>query len=125
MAVLVELGGERVLRYEVGDPALDNERRVTDLIGEAMAERATTVAVPVALLPPDFFHLRSGVAGMIAQKFVNYRLKLAIIGDIASHVETSDALRDWVRESNRGGDLLFLPGFDALAARLGADTPPR
>jgi hypothetical protein len=115
---LLELGGERVLRYAADGPPVDSDRAANDLIGEAWGWEATLVAVPVERLGPEFFRLRSGLAGAITQKFVNYRLKLAIIGDITEYVAVSDALRDWVGEYNRGSDLIFVPDFDALSARL-------
>ena len=76
------------------------------------------IAVPVARLSPDFFVLRTGLAGAVAQKVVNYRLRLAVIGDISTALAASAPLRDWVVESNRRGEVLFMPDLSALAARL-------
>jgi hypothetical protein len=59
------------------------------------------------------------VAGGVVQKFVNYRLRLAIVGDVAEHVTASTALRDFVREANRGGQTWFVADEAELAARLG------
>jgi hypothetical protein len=120
--VMLELGGERVLVCEPDGPPFDGEQRVTDLVGDALSMRATMIAVPVSRLDPAFFDLRSGLAGMFAQKVVVYRFKLAIVGDIADHLAASSALRDWVRECNRGGAILFVPSLDDLAARLGDST---
>jgi len=55
---------------------------------------------------PDFFELRSGLAGEILQKFSQYGLYLGIVGDFSS-VE-SKSLRDFIRESNRYGRILFV-----------------
>lgn len=54
----------------------------------------------------DFFNLRTGIAGEILQKFVNYDVKLAIVGDFS--VYSSKSLRDFIYESNHGKDLFFL-----------------
>jgi hypothetical protein len=89
-----------------------------DVVGEAWAVQAQVVAVPAARFAPAFFDLRSGLAGEFVQKLVNYRLRLAIVGDISAHVRSSDALRDFVRESNRGGHVWFLDGPEDLARRL-------
>lgn len=121
---LLELGGERVLRYAADGPPIDSDRAANDLIGEAWGWEATLVVVPVERLGPEFFRLRSGLAGVITQKFVNYRLKLAIIGDITGYVAASDAVRDWVREYNKGRDIVFVPDFDALTTRLVGATKP-
>jgi hypothetical protein len=122
MAAIHDLNGERVLVCEEDGPTIDRDQRAADLIGEAFSGRATLVAVPVSRLSAEFFNLRSGVAGAIVQKFVVYRLKVAIIGDIAEHLVASDALRDWVRECNRRGEVYFVPSLDELAARLHSDA---
>ena len=102
---------------ETGSPIASGQDAL-DLIGEAWAVQAEVVAVPAGRLAPAFFDLRSGLAGEFVQKLVNYRLRLAILGDISAHVGASDALRDFVRESNRGGHVWFLDGPDDLAQRL-------
>jgi hypothetical protein len=43
---------------------------------------------------------------------------VAIIGDIEAHPAASSALRDFVRESNAGRHVWFLPDQDELDARL-------
>jgi hypothetical protein len=60
------------------------------------------------------------LAGEIAQVAVNYRQKLAVVGDISGHVEGSDALRDWVVECNRRDDLWFVATVEELRDRLTA-----
>jgi hypothetical protein len=92
---------------------------VVDIIGDALVQHADLVLIPVERLTDEFFTLRTGVAGDITQKFVNYRLRLAIVGDISRHLDRSLTLRDFVTETNRGGQLWFLSTEDELAERLG------
>ncbi|MFD5797956.1 DUF4180 domain-containing protein [Streptomyces diastatochromogenes] len=108
----------RVLRCAPEGPALDSEGAALDLIGDAMGQGAELVVVPVERVADEFFRLRSGVAGAVVQKFVTYRLRLAVVGDISAHVQASDALRDFVYESNQGGQLWFLTGYQDLDDRL-------
>ena len=56
---------------------------------------------------------------------MNYRLRLVVVGDVGGHVDESTALRDFVRESNRGGQLWFVADEVELAARLRATAPRR
>jgi hypothetical protein len=79
------------------------------------SRRADWVAVHAKNIAPEFFELRSGVAGDVLQKFVNYQARLAIIGDISRYTEKSEALAALVRESNRGRDVRFVPSLDQLA----------
>lgn len=54
----------------------------------------------------DFFQLRTKLAGEILQKFINYHMKIAIIGDFSTY--TSKSLKDFIYESNNGKDIFFL-----------------
>jgi hypothetical protein len=117
---MTELNGHRVWVLEKEGPALARLQDLLDLIGEALAQRVSTMVVPVARLDPAFFRLRCGPAGEFVQKIVNYRLRLAVIGDISTLTSASSALADFVRESNRGRDIFFLPDLDALAEKLSA-----
>lgn len=54
------------------------------------------------------------------QKFANYRVGLAVVGDVSAHVEASEALRDFVRESNRGQQVWFVADDAELETRLAA-----
>lgn len=113
-----ELSGIRVLHLgSEGDP-ISTPDDAADLVGSAWSHRATLLAVPAARLDPKFFNLRSGIAGEITQKIVNYRLQLAVIGDIGEHLEKSPALRDYVRESNAGDHIWFLDDELSLADKL-------
>lgn len=87
-------------------------------MSKAWEHNVSVIAVPVARFDPEFFRLRSGLAGEITQKIVNYRAKLAVIGDISDKTTESVALRDFVRECNRGNSIFFLPDLDALSAKL-------
>ncbi len=98
---------------------VNDDRNAVDLIAEAhYAHGAEWVLLPVELLPGAFFQLRSGVAGAIAQKFVDYRMGLLIVGDVSPHLAASSAFREWVWETNRGRRLRFVPDLDAALSWL-------
>ena len=87
------------------------------IYGDDVGE-AEWIAVPAARLDPAFFTLSSGVAGEFVQKFANYGLRLAVVGDISDALGRSAALRDFVGESNRGRQVWFVADADELARRL-------
>jgi len=118
--MITELHGVPIMIVSPDGPPFTGEADVTDLIGDAFGYGAELVVLPAERLPDDFFTLRTGIAGAIAQKFVNYRIRLAVVGDIAEHVERSTALRDFVAETNRGRQLWFLPTRAELENRLAA-----
>ncbi|MEV1063555.1 DUF4180 domain-containing protein [Streptomyces sp. NPDC050263] len=115
---LVTLHDTRVLRCAPEGPALDGERAALDLIGDAMGHDAGLVVVPAERCGEEFFRLRSGVAGAVVQKFANYRIRLAVVGDISAHLAESSALRDFVHESNHGRQLWFVADDGELDDRL-------
>lgn len=90
------------------------------LLEEALGEGARVICVSAGRLDPSFFQLRSGIAGEMIQKVLNYNIAFAVVGDISAHIAASAALRDFVRECDRGGDIIFAPDIEALAARLAA-----
>jgi hypothetical protein len=122
-ATLVHRHGTSILVCAPDGPALRDERDLLDLIGEAGAHHAELVLVPAARLPDGFFALRSGLAGAVVQKFVNYRLRLVVVGDVSVHLAGSSALRDFVREANRGGQVWFVATEDELDDRLRRGRP--
>lgn len=116
---LVVVRGVPVLMCDKDGTKLGGGEAALDLIGDALGCQADVVAVPVERLADDFFSLRSGIAGEVVQKFVNYRLRLVVVGSIVSSVANSDAFRDFVREANRGNQLWFVPDRAGLGQRLG------
>jgi len=118
---LADLAGHRALVLSPTGPLLRSEDDARDLIQETFGTDIRLAVVPVERLDPEFFELRTGVAGAFVQKLVQYRLRLVVVGDISALTAASDALRDWVREVNRGRDILFVDDLGALEARLNAE----
>lgn len=117
---VLPLGNERVLLCPADGAPIADARAATDLIGEASFAGATVLAIAAQRLDASFFRLASGLAGEIAQKAANYRLRLAVVGDIQAQLQRSSALRDWVRECGEGRTVLFVADLDELARRLDA-----
>lgn len=61
-------------------------------------------------LNTDFFDLKSGLAGAILQKFSNYRVQLAIIGEFSKY--HSKSLQDFIYESNKQKRILFVENIE-------------
>ncbi|GIF69869.1 hypothetical protein Ais01nite_79040 [Asanoa ishikariensis] len=114
---VVERAGVLVLVCDPDGAPVAGPQDALDLIGASYGA-TDVVALPVARLDPRFFTLSNGLAGEIMQKFVNYRVRLAVVGDVSAHVATSNALRDLIIESNRGKQIWFVDDLAALDARL-------
>ena len=78
-----------------------------DLIMTVMYEEdCTNIAVNKEAVAEDFFVLSTRLAGEILQKFINYRVKMAVYGDYSRY--TSKPLKDFIYESNKGKDFFFV-----------------
>ena len=64
------------------------------------------IIINKSVICEDFFHLSTKLAGEILQKFINYHVKIAIVGDFSAY--TSKSLKDFIYESNNGKDIFFL-----------------
>lgn len=88
-------------------PLLSSETDATDILGQLYGD-ADWVAIPVERLAPDFWVLKNRKAGLFIQKLLNYRVHPAFVGNLSDAIAASDALRDYVRECNRGRDVRFV-----------------
>jgi hypothetical protein len=113
-----EYGELRVQYLDPDGPIVSTSNDTSDLIGNAWVDNVGLIAIPVSRLDPAFFELRSGIAGEVTQKLVNYHLRLAVVGDVSEYEAGSNAFRDWVWESNRGAHVWFVPDEAALEARI-------
>ncbi|MDB5468933.1 MAG: alpha/beta hydrolase [Caulobacter sp.] len=115
---IIDMGEAKVLVAAAEGPVVTRGEDALDFIGDAMGAGADTVAIPVARLGPAFLDLSSRLAGEVTQKFTNYRLRLAIVGDVSARVAQSEALAAYVVECNRGRGIWFVEDLDGLRARL-------
>lgn len=117
--VIETVGQTTIAIYPPEAPALAAEADSLDVIGALYGTGAELVVFGTDQLAPAFFELRTGLAGAILQKFQNYGLRVAILGDLGPHTAVSQALADFARETTRRGEVLFLADAEALRARLG------
>ena len=95
---------------------INNLEDGTDLIGNVYYQGYEKIIISMDNLTPDFFDLKTKLAGEILQKFSNYRVRLVILGDF-SKVE-SKSLQDFIRESNNGKLVNFLGSKEEAVRRL-------
>jgi hypothetical protein len=103
-STIAEATGDGILLRDASD--------ARDLLMQS--RRADWIAVHEKNIAPLFFDLRSGIAGDVLQKFVNYQTRFAVLGEISHYTEKSEALNALVRESNRGRDVRFVANIAAL-----------
>jgi hypothetical protein len=83
-----------------------------DLMGNADYQGARQIILREENLSPDFFNLSTRLAGDILQKFSNYDMSLAIVGDFDKY--RSKSLQDFIRESNRNRRIIFVDSIEQV-----------
>jgi len=99
-----------------GTTTIDTTEDLLDLLADVSYNGSSAMIIHSETLNPDFFDLKTRLAGEILQKFSNYRMKLAIIGDF-SNVK-SKSLRDFIRESNTRGTVNFVGNVEEALRKL-------
>ena len=77
-----------------------------DLLGNLYYQDFDKIVIQEKNITPDFFDLKNGMAGEILQKFSNYRVRLAIVGDFTPY--SSKSIKDFIYESNKKGQINFV-----------------
>jgi hypothetical protein len=106
--IIAEITDDHVIISETQD--------MVDLMGEVVFNNCTRIIIHEENLHPDFFNLKTRLAGDILQKFSNYRVKLAIIGDFSKF--KSKSLGDFIRECNKGNMVFFTTSFEEALNKL-------
>lgn len=106
-----ELSPVEVVADEV---KIESIRDALDLMANAGSDR---LVIHEASLPASFFDLKSGLAGDILQKFVQYGMTVAIVGDFEKY--NSKSLNAFIIECNRGRSIFFVGDEEEALKRLG------
>lgn len=89
---------------------------VLDIFGNLMSTYCDRIIIHERNLHPDFFDLKTGLAGEVMQKFSNYRVRLAIVGDFAKY--KSQSLQDFIFESNKSKRVFFTDSISSAIMQI-------
>jgi len=95
---------------------INNVQDAVDLLGNVSYLGGNKVIVNQQQLTPEFFDLKTQIAGEILQKFSNYRMKMAIVGNFSE--VNSKSLHDFIYESNKGGNIVFTSSIEEAIKKL-------
>lgn len=102
----------KIAEIVADDIVLRTTEEGLDLLGDLYYQGFDKVIINEKNITPDFFDLKNGIAGEILQKFTQYRMPLAIIGDFSRFTNASKSLTDFIYESNKGRQINFLASVD-------------
>ena len=109
--VIAELTDEKFIISQAQD--------ILDIIGDMVSYDCSRIIIYKKNLHDDFFELKTGLAGDILQKFSNYKVKLAIIGDFSKY--KSKSLHNLITECNTGTMIFFTDTLDSAIVKLTPD----
>jgi len=109
-------GGIKIAEILPGTDLIGSPDDILDLMAEARLNDSGRMIIHDKSLHPNFFDLKTKVAGEILQKFSNYRMRLAIVGDFSGF--KSKSLRDFIRESNRTGTISFVGTIEEALSKM-------
>ena len=113
---IIGIENTRIAKPVSKDTVISTVRDATDLMGNADYQGARNIILEEGNLDLVFFDLKTGMAGEILQKYSNYRMRLAIIGEFGKF--DSNALNAFINECNRGNSIFFVPDFDTAVKKM-------
>lgn len=97
---------EKVAEIVSDEIIINSVEDALELVGNIYYQGFEKLVISEKNLTSDFFNLKNKLAGDILQKFLNYRIRLSIIGDFKKY--ESQSLRDFILESNKGKQINFV-----------------
>lgn len=87
-----------------------------DLMANVRYQECDKMILRKEQITDDFFELKSGIAGEILQKYTNYQMRVAIVGEFTGY--NSKSLNDFIYECNQGNKILFKSTVDEALSAL-------
>ncbi|RAV97923.1 DUF4180 domain-containing protein [Pseudochryseolinea flava] len=107
------VNGISIAELIVHAPPIGSTQEFLQMMMDSSAE---AVIVRKESIQELFFDLKSGIAGEMLQKVVNYRLRLAIVGDFS--IYDSKSLKAFIYESNKSNTIVFVSTIEDALKRL-------
>ncbi len=113
---LHEINGHKIVEIISDAVEISDAQSALDLMTDVGYIGAWTMIVYKENISPEFFDLKSGLAGEILLKFSNYQMKLSIVGDFSNY--SSNSLKAFIAECNRGKQFFFAPDIDTALLKM-------
>nr|WP_068886772.1 DUF4180 domain-containing protein [Pedobacter panaciterrae] len=109
-------GETRIAEVISDDVLIKNPEEGLQLLADLYYQNFDKIIIKEQNICAEFFDLKTGIAGEILQKFSNYRVSLAIIGDFGKY--ESKSMKDFIYESNKGKRVNFVGSLEEALAKL-------
>ncbi|MDF9407788.1 DUF4180 domain-containing protein [Pelotomaculum isophthalicicum JI] len=99
---VIEKNNNKYIECFSTETPIRKEQDVLDLIAACGENNTNLLMLHAEALATDFFKLKTGLAGMILQKFVNYHVRTAII--LQEGFKITGKFKELLAESKKGND---------------------
>jgi hypothetical protein len=103
---LIDINGTFIAELISDSVEINNAQDALEIMANCSYQGISKIIIHEINVSPDFFELKTGIAGEILQKFSNYNIELAIVGNFSKY--TSKSLSDFIYESNKIGRINFV-----------------
>ena len=100
------IGQAKVAEIQAEGLVLTSVEDGLSLLGDLYYQGFDKIILHEENIVPEFFDLKTKLAGEVLQKFVQYRMPLAVVGDFSKY--TSKSLRNFIYECNQGRQVNFV-----------------
>ena len=101
-----QVGNKKIAEVIADSVLIHSPEDALQLLVDLYYQEFDKVIIQEKNIIPSFFDLKTGIAGELLQKFSNYRMQLAIIGNFSQY--TGKSIKDFIYESNKGKLVNFL-----------------
>lgn len=105
----IDIGKHKIFEVISNEILIRNIQDVLNLMAQLSSDH---IVLHDSNFEQDFFDLSTGKLGEILQKFTNYHVKLAIIGNFETY--PSKTLKDFIYETNLHKDHLFVSSLEEV-----------
>ncbi|SDR05823.1 protein of unknown function [Chryseobacterium soldanellicola] len=111
-----EVNNTRIAEIISDKIVIQSAQNGLDLLGNIYYQDFDKVIIYERNITPDFFDLKTKIAGEILQKFSNYRVRLAIVGDFSKY--ESKSMKDFIYESNKTRHINFVETLEKAIEKI-------
>lgn len=113
---IINVNGTDIAEIESDNIVINEVQDALDLMADCSYRGARKIIIREEHIIPEFFDLKTGIAGEILQKFSTYDVILAIVGDFSKYPGKS--LKDFIYESNKTGHINFVDSIKEARDKL-------
>jgi len=106
----------KIAEIRFDDLVINNAQDALDIMANAGEQGARKIILYEKNISPEFFQLKTGLAGEILLKFTNYKVDLAIIGEFSKY--KSKSLEAFIYETNKGNQFYFVKNIETAKKKL-------